>query len=489
MRKKIMNIKILMLLLIAVSIIGIISPVSATVSSINSETKMFAIEYKEKSVKHKITWNGNGGTIGTKKIVSTTVNNYSKLEKLPKTPKFKGYLFGGWYTKKSGGTKINKNTKPKKSLTYYAHWKVKVYWDANGGKIVAKNNSVTLVYNDTKLGKLPTPKRSGYKFEGWYTKKIGGTKISEKIKPTKSVSYYAQWKDTPENHEKKLKSLIIDDNSVSYAAKEELMRILRIQLQNSEILNSLLKYDVKIVIIPMKMYLTDHPEFKKTDKYYKYHRGISNIQPIIIGGKNSRSLSGGYCRVAIGEENLIGAEPNLIDSSGRKMARYEVGYSVATHEIAHAIHYFTFSDEDYDVLNNRYEETKRDGNWVGGSGCYASFNVVEYFSEMSNAYLGTYTGFTERYDMTFDNAKAKNITGVKIIGKNPCNNGKEWIKNNDIIMYNLLKKVYGDGEVNEIYPNGRLIEGGIRTNPEYPLTNRIISQTVNNAALKVAIGV
>jgi hypothetical protein len=56
MRKKIMNIKILMLLLIAVAIIGIISPVSATVSSIDSETKMFAIEYKEKSVKHKKAW-------------------------------------------------------------------------------------------------------------------------------------------------------------------------------------------------------------------------------------------------------------------------------------------------------------------------------------------------------------------------------------------------------------------------------------------------
>ena len=30
-----------------------------------------------------------------------------------------------------------------------------------------------------------------------YTKKSGGTKISGKTKPTKSVTYYAKWKDTP----------------------------------------------------------------------------------------------------------------------------------------------------------------------------------------------------------------------------------------------------------------------------------------------------
>ena len=36
-----------------------------------------------------------------------------------------GYTFKGWYTKKSGGTKIGKNTKPSKSVTYLAQWKKK----------------------------------------------------------------------------------------------------------------------------------------------------------------------------------------------------------------------------------------------------------------------------------------------------------------------------------------------------------------------------
>ena len=34
-----------------------------------------------------------------------------------------GYRFQGWYDKKSGGSKITSNTKVKKSITYYAHWK------------------------------------------------------------------------------------------------------------------------------------------------------------------------------------------------------------------------------------------------------------------------------------------------------------------------------------------------------------------------------
>ena len=485
MRKKIMNIKILMLLLIAVAIIGIISPVSATVSSIDSETKMFAIEYNEKSMKHKVTWNGNGGKIGTKKTVSNIVNKYSKLGKLPKTPKFKGYIFEGWYTKKSGGTKIGKDTKPKKSVTYYAHWKLRINWDANGGKIEAKKNIITIVYKDTKLGKLPkTPKFKGYIFEGWYTDKIGGTKISEKTKPTKSVTYYAQWKDAPENYGKKIKGLIVDDNSISYEAKEELMRILKIQLQNPEILNSLVENNVKIHIIPMGIYLTDFHEFKKLlplGNHYKFNRGVCYYER----GYGDETI----CHVGIGEETLIGADPILIDSSGMKMTRYEVGYSVATHEIAHAINYVALSQKDTNIIKNCYEKTKLNGNWVGGPDCYASSNVNEYFAEMSNAYLGTYIGFESILEISRSEAREKNIPMIRLIGKYPRNNGKEWIRNNDIVMYNLLEKIYKSGEVNAIYPDGSLIEGEIIANPKYPLTSRVISQTVNNVALKVAIGV
>jgi uncharacterized repeat protein (TIGR02543 family) len=43
--------------------------------------------------------------------------------------------------------------------------------------------------------KLPKPKRKGYKFSGWYTKKKGGAKIKSSTKmPANNVTYYAHWK-------------------------------------------------------------------------------------------------------------------------------------------------------------------------------------------------------------------------------------------------------------------------------------------------------
>ena len=113
--------KLLVLLIFAVAIIGIIAPVNAAISS---ENKVYSIESKEKAVKYKVTWNGNGGKIGSKKTTVSYVKKGSKVGKLA-TPKRSGYTFKGWYTKKSGGTKITKNTKPKKSVTYFAQWKKK----------------------------------------------------------------------------------------------------------------------------------------------------------------------------------------------------------------------------------------------------------------------------------------------------------------------------------------------------------------------------
>jgi uncharacterized repeat protein (TIGR02543 family) len=113
--------KILVLLLFTIAIIGIITPINATEST-NIENKVFTKESKEKSVKLKLTWNANGGKIGTKKTKVTTIKKGSKISKLVANPKRSKYKFKGWYTKKTGGKKITKNTKPTKSITYYAKW-------------------------------------------------------------------------------------------------------------------------------------------------------------------------------------------------------------------------------------------------------------------------------------------------------------------------------------------------------------------------------
>lgn len=86
---------------------------------------------------------------------------------LPKATR-KGYKFKGWYTKKSGGTKVTINTKVKKwSVTFYAHWTAKKYTikikrsgkgTVSGGGTKAYNSKVT----------LKAKPASGYTFKGWY---------------------------------------------------------------------------------------------------------------------------------------------------------------------------------------------------------------------------------------------------------------------------------------------------------------------------------
>jgi len=73
--------------------------------------------------------------------------------------------------------------------------KVKVTWHANGGKIGTAKTKVTTVKNGAKIGKLlKAPKRTGYEFKGWYTKKTGGKKITSITKVKKYITYHAQWK-------------------------------------------------------------------------------------------------------------------------------------------------------------------------------------------------------------------------------------------------------------------------------------------------------
>ncbi|MCL2116346.1 MAG: InlB B-repeat-containing protein [Methanobrevibacter sp.] len=109
---------------IAMLMFSLVIATSYAVSVPKDEKKdtRISIESKEKAVSYKITWNANGGKIGNKKTIVTTVKKGSKINKLSSSPKRSGYTFKGWYTKKTGGTKITKNTKPNKSVTYFARW-------------------------------------------------------------------------------------------------------------------------------------------------------------------------------------------------------------------------------------------------------------------------------------------------------------------------------------------------------------------------------
>jgi uncharacterized repeat protein (TIGR02543 family) len=71
---------------------------------------------------------------------------------------------------------------------------VSVKFNANGGKIGKVKTKAVKVVKGKKIGKkMPTPKRTGYAFKGWYNKKSGGKKYTAKTKITKKVTLYARW--------------------------------------------------------------------------------------------------------------------------------------------------------------------------------------------------------------------------------------------------------------------------------------------------------
>lgn len=70
-----------------------------------------------------------GGKFAKNQTKSRWLNQGAKVGKLPKVIASKGYKFKGWYTKKSGGKKITKNTRVNfannPTKTYYAQFKKK----------------------------------------------------------------------------------------------------------------------------------------------------------------------------------------------------------------------------------------------------------------------------------------------------------------------------------------------------------------------------
>jgi len=122
----------------------------------------------------------------------------------PDEPTKADNVFDGWYTQKVGGMRVTTDTVFVHGVynMLYAHWKpvmCNVTLNANGGTVEdvetgdGKASMKVAVAKGTAVGVLLTPKRTGYAFAGWYTKKSGGTKISAKTKITKNVTYYARW--------------------------------------------------------------------------------------------------------------------------------------------------------------------------------------------------------------------------------------------------------------------------------------------------------
>lgn len=142
---------------------------------------------------YTVTYDANGGNSPN---TSKTVTYNTSYGTLP-TPVRMGYDFTGWYTKKSGGTKVlsSSTVTTMANHTLYALWQPKSYiitYNANGG--VVSDISKTVTYAGT-YGVLPTPARTGYEFAGWFTEQNGGRKITSAstVDTADNQILYAHW--------------------------------------------------------------------------------------------------------------------------------------------------------------------------------------------------------------------------------------------------------------------------------------------------------
>ncbi|MBQ3810633.1 MAG: InlB B-repeat-containing protein, partial [Kiritimatiellae bacterium] len=149
--------------------------------------------YARWTTKQTAKFDANGGTCATASKTFTVAKKYAGLP----TATWAGHaVFAGWWTAKSGGTKITASSTVNAATTrtLYAHWSTAqtVKFDANGGTCGTASKKATI---GQAYGELPTPTRSGYAFVAWYTAKSGGSKVTatSKASTASSRTLYAHW--------------------------------------------------------------------------------------------------------------------------------------------------------------------------------------------------------------------------------------------------------------------------------------------------------
>ena len=77
---------------------------------------------------------------------------------------------------------------------------VTITFDPNGGTLNAGDETKAVQHNGT-YGEMPTPIRSGYHFDGWYTEKDGGSKVDANTSVTTKEAHmlYAHWSEAKFN--------------------------------------------------------------------------------------------------------------------------------------------------------------------------------------------------------------------------------------------------------------------------------------------------
>lgn len=159
-----------------------------------TSTKLsFTAKYTDTVKRVRIVFAPNGGRVNSGSKTVICGKTYGTLP----TPTRRGYTFAGWYTAKSGGSRIGSSSvvRTTRNQTLYARWKLvkyKIQYRLGKGTNSRSNPAGYTVTSRTIV--LKNPVRKGYTFKGWYSdpkfkKKV--TKIASGS--TGSRKLYARW--------------------------------------------------------------------------------------------------------------------------------------------------------------------------------------------------------------------------------------------------------------------------------------------------------
>ena len=141
---------------------------------------------------YTITFNPQGGSV----VAARTVQDGQAIGELP-TPTRTSHTFAGWWTQASGGTQITAAFVPTGNITLHARWTQNqpppqnhtITFNSQGGSAVAART----VTAGQAIGTLPTPTRTNYTFNGWWTQATGGIQVSATTVVNNNLTLHARW--------------------------------------------------------------------------------------------------------------------------------------------------------------------------------------------------------------------------------------------------------------------------------------------------------
>ncbi len=159
-----------------------------------ASTKLsFTAKYTDTVKRVRIAFAPNGGRVSSGSKTVICGKTYGALP----TPTRRGYTFAGWYTAKSGGSRIGSSSvvRTTRNQTLYARWKLvkyKIQYRLGKGTNSRSNPAGYTVRSRTIV--LKNPVRKGYTFKGWYS----DPKFKKKVRKiaagsTGSRKLYARW--------------------------------------------------------------------------------------------------------------------------------------------------------------------------------------------------------------------------------------------------------------------------------------------------------